>query len=561
MRLEVIAAEAGNGPPAAGRGRPRLRIDAVELGVLAVFALLSLWTGALDLYQAHHHGLVWTGTDGVYIVDQLQYLSWIRSASHHLLSANLFVLRGTPADYFQPAVLVSAGLTAAGIAPYLALLVWKPVAVVCTFFAFRAYMHRSLPGTTARRAALILAIFYGSATLVYGSWSVIGDLMPTFLSWGYTFGLLAIGLMVLALVLYDRVRERDGLHPLPGLLAAVAALLHPWQGELLVLIILVSEIVMWGVRRQRPTLAHLRAPVLTLVLACLPLLYYLILGHADLSWKLARVASKHAFSLWSIVLALVPLALPALLALRPRRLDFLEVVTRVWVAGAVAVFVFSSSALSATPLHAFDAITVPLAVLAVQGVTRLGGRPLPRSAGWLRSRWLLVAALGVLTVPATAYLMNYARKLAAPTGGNPNFIRKQERAALRYLAHAPQRGGVLTRFYLGVTVPPETGRRTFVGDCLWSQPGCGYRASATQALLDGKLTPARARQFVRATRARFVLSDCDEATDLTQTLAPLLVSVHRFGCAAVYELQPSTAAGPPLAESELNAALRASGRQ
>ena len=65
---------------------------------------MSLWVLALDLYQVVVHGRVWTGTDGVYLVDQMQYLAWIQSASHHLLSANLFVLHGTPADYLQPAV-------------------------------------------------------------------------------------------------------------------------------------------------------------------------------------------------------------------------------------------------------------------------------------------------------------------------------------------------------------------------------------------------------------------------------------------------------------------------
>ena len=75
------------------------------------------------------NGRVWTGTDGVYIVDQMQYLAWIRDASHHVLSSNLFVLRATPHDYFQPAVVISGAITALGVAPWLSLLLWKPVAV------------------------------------------------------------------------------------------------------------------------------------------------------------------------------------------------------------------------------------------------------------------------------------------------------------------------------------------------------------------------------------------------------------------------------------------------
>ena len=131
---------------------------------------------------------MWTGTDGVYLVDQMQYLAWIQSASHHALSSNLFVLRGTPADYFMPAVTLSAGLTALGVAPWLALLVWKPVAVLVAFFGFDAYVRRTVPGLWPRRAALVLALFFGSFTIVEGSFGVVGDLFAGFLSWGYTSG-------------------------------------------------------------------------------------------------------------------------------------------------------------------------------------------------------------------------------------------------------------------------------------------------------------------------------------------------------------------------------------
>ena len=69
--------------------------------------LLSLWVLGVDLFQVVVHSRVWTGTDGVYIVDQMQYLAWIKSASQHVLASNLFVVQPTPADYFQPAVAIS----------------------------------------------------------------------------------------------------------------------------------------------------------------------------------------------------------------------------------------------------------------------------------------------------------------------------------------------------------------------------------------------------------------------------------------------------------------------
>ena len=85
---------------AAAATPPRRRAPAstrFDLAVCAgVFAAVSMWVVAVDLWQVVVNGRVWTGTDGVYIVDQMQYLAWIRDASHHVLSSNLFVLRSTP---------------------------------------------------------------------------------------------------------------------------------------------------------------------------------------------------------------------------------------------------------------------------------------------------------------------------------------------------------------------------------------------------------------------------------------------------------------------------------
>src|SRR5947199_10533718 len=94
-------ATAGPVPPAAAPAGRR-RLDRFEITLLVLFAALSMWVVALDLRQMMAHDLVWTGTDGFFIVDQMQYLAWIQSASHDLLVSNLFVLRDTPADYFQP---------------------------------------------------------------------------------------------------------------------------------------------------------------------------------------------------------------------------------------------------------------------------------------------------------------------------------------------------------------------------------------------------------------------------------------------------------------------------
>jgi hypothetical protein len=488
-----------------------------------------MWVLALDLWQVVVHGRIWTGTDGFFLTDQMQYVAWVRDAAHHVLASNLFVLRPTSADYLQPVVVLSGAVSSLGVAPWLALLLWKPVAVVAAFFAVRAYARRSIAGRTAQRAVLVLGLFFAS-------FGVIGDLWTGFWSWGYPFGLLSIAAMVAGLLAYDRSRATNRRLWMAPMFGALASALHPWQGETLILIVIGAEALSWRNRgRARPSIV---LPAVTVVGTALPLAYYFILGRSDLSWHLAREGSKHAFSLWTIALALAPLALPAALAYRGQAQSFIAVATRTWPIAALGVFVLSGTALSATPLHAFVGITFPLAVLAVAGVQRAGWHRVPRR------RLLGSLAIAAATIPATAYEMGSVRALVAPADGNPTFITRDERHALDYLAREREPGGVLTRFYLGTVVPAETGRHTFIGHCLWSRPDCTGRAKIAQKLLQGSLTPQGARAFVLGTGARFVLSDCAASNDLRTSLAPITRSVRRFGCASVYVVDRSTSGAP-----------------
>jgi len=191
----------------------------------------------------------------------------------------------------------------------------------------------------------------------------------------------------------------------------------------------------------------------------------------------------------------------------------------------------------------------------VQGIRTLRWQRLPRP------RLIALTALALATIPGTILQLNAARELAAPTEGNANFIARDERSALDYLAHRREVGGVLTRSYLGAIVPSRTGRHTLVGDCLWSQPGCLQRTDIAQRLFTGGLAPHAAQRFVRRTGARFVLADCGTQADLQRLLGPLTLHVARFGCATVYELnQPSSLSGP-LTNLRADAAVRAARRQ
>ena len=65
---------------------------------------------------------------------------------------------------------------------------------------------------------LLLGLFFGSFSVVYGSFGIVGDMMPGWLSWGYPFGLIAVALIVFALLGYDRARAEGRVAWVPGLL-------------------------------------------------------------------------------------------------------------------------------------------------------------------------------------------------------------------------------------------------------------------------------------------------------------------------------------------------------
>ncbi len=502
------------------------RLDRFDICLLGVLVALSLWTLGLDLWQVVVHGRIWTGTEAVYQEDGMQSLMWIEGILKHGASPDLYVLGRTSADFFQPLLAISAGVAALGVAPYVALLLWKPVAIVAIFFAVRAYVHRTVGGLWPRRAALTLALFFGWGAVIGDSWIV-------FWSWGYPFALIALACAIGALLAYARDRAAGRVGLLPPLLGALASWLHPWQGETLILILLGSELVLLA-RHERVAVAAL---ALTVALTALPLGYFALLVHFDAVWQREREVALSTYPVWLVVKAFVLLVLPAVLAYRVRAASFIAVTARVWPFAVVAIFGLSEWQGSGST-HALLGATVPLGVLAVEGVRSLPQQALARrlSRPTVSLPALAVAAIAVLTIPGTIYMLKYAYKAVKPRHGNANFIAPGEHAALSYLAHDPQSGGVLTRFYLGMVVPAQTGRQTYTGNCYWSEPNCRYRSVTAEELLAGKLSATRASGFVQSTGARFVLGDC-RAKNLTTTLQPITSAVHHFRCATVYVIR------------------------
>jgi hypothetical protein len=500
--------------------------DRFDLLLLLIFTVLSLWVLALALWQVLVDGRIWTGSETVFFADGFQSLMWVEGIAHHGASPDLYVLAPTPADFFQPLVAISAALSVLGLAPYLALLLWKPVALGGAFFAIRAYVRRTVTGLWPRRVAFALALFFGWGAVIGDSWLV-------FWSWGYPFALIGLACALGALILYarDRARGRPSRQVLA--LAALASWLHPWQGETLILVLAGCELclLLCKERMRFLTLA------LTVAAAAAPLLYYALLVSFDAVWQREHEVALSSYPLSHVLAVLAPLGIPALLAYRKRPTSFLALSARVWLPVAFIMFELSEWKGSG-PTHALLGVTVPLGVLSVEGV---------RSLPWQRARERLpasrtlvapatIALLLVLTVPGTVYMLQYAQAHTRPKAGRATFIKPAENDALSYLAHDRRPGGVLARFYLGMLVPPITARQTYVGNCYWSEPDCHRRAQMSERLMRGELAPEQAQAFVLSTGARFVLGGCG-ASELAGTLGPIISEVRRFSCATVYVIR------------------------
>ena len=88
-----------------------------------------------------------------------------------------------------------------------------------------------------------------------------------------------------------------------------------------------------------------------------------------------------------------------------------------------------------------------------------------------------------------------------------------------------------------MVVPAETGRRTYAGGCLWSEPHCAARIVNTRDLFLGWLSAAKAQAYVRSTGARFLLKDCYSPEVLPKRLGSMIVDTKHFGCASVYQVR------------------------
>jgi hypothetical protein len=521
---------------------PRRRLGAADLAALAALTALGFAVLAALLARVWLRGGLVTGADGFLVADPMQYLDWARQAGEHALIANRYDLAPGPRSFLHPGLLVSGLLYRLGASPAVAYLTWKPVAIASLFAGSLLLVRRVLPRSDDRRLALVLALFACSPVAAIVGWGAIGDhgdkLSMDFVTgelwtgsylWGYVFTAIAVGLLPLGLLAYERAREGGPRRALA--LAAGAGLLcawlQPWQGATFALVIGAAEAV--AVRRGRPARHALRDLAVPIAATAAPLVYYLLLSKLDASWELAgRANDLPRWPWWALVFGPLPLVLPAVFAYRLPAPSFAAVALRVWPLAALLVYF---QPFGTFPFHAFQGLSIPLAVLAVLALrAHLGDRPIRLAPA--------IAAVLVLCAIGTAYR---AQQLADAVhlARQPFFLTADERAALRYLDTTPEPGGVLAPVYSGILVPAYTGRETWVGAGSWT-PDQPVRADEAEALFAGRLGPRAAIALIERSGARFLYSDCHGRADIAAQVAPITAPPKRFGCATVW---PITTAG------------------
>jgi hypothetical protein len=528
--------------PASGQSRPRayarrLGLDGFDVCMLVTLAGVSVAV----LLPLALQGRTLSGADGVLAPDQFQYFAWIREAAHHGLIGNRFDLAPGPRPFLHPGFGLS-GLVHAltGLSIPLTYLLWKPVAVGVTFVGCLLYVRRLLPSSGQRRVALVLALFSvmpAAAVVWWTNWGgnrqrytfnfISGEMWTGQYLWGYLMTAIAVFLMPLVLLGIESWRLHGKRRTL--WLAAAGTLvvcwLQPWQGAVLVLIVMGVEALRFARTGKRPPVALSSIAVAGAV----PAAYYYVLSVADPSWRLASESNAAGaltiwtWPWWAIVLTMFPLALPALLAYRLPAPTWQEQAVRAWPPAVLVVYLLP---VGTFPFHAVQGLALPLAILAVQGVASV--YPRPRIA-------LVTAAVAVLTVPGFAHKLEVARNnVRAPL--YPYYVTQDERRAFEALGRDRRPGGVLAPEYSSNLVPSRTGREAYVGGVSWS-PNWFWRLRTANALFQGRLGDRQARAFVIGSHARFLLSDCRPSVDLAPQLRPMLARVRHFGCATIYELR------------------------
>ncbi|HEV7459489.1 MAG TPA: hypothetical protein VGN78_03040 [Solirubrobacteraceae bacterium] len=473
-------------------------------------------------------GLSADGAFGPAYDDQTHYFSWVQDASQHLLVSNRYDLPTSPHDLLHP-VLATSGLihraTSLGVVESYVL--WLPVAWALVIFAVWRYAGRFLGTGWARTAASAIALLWVPPAAAIADWTHWQDVHwlatgydSTTLTWtrGAYPGILAGALLPLALLGVERCRRSSSRARVAGVaaLALLASWIHPWQGVLLIVIVVVAEgVTILRTRTWRPV------PAVVVGAALVPLVYWAMLPRLDSFWSGAQLVGRATIPLTLAILIIAPLAVPAAGAYRRLPSDWGEIALRAWPAAAVVLALIPGS----SPTHYLLMLPLPLGVLAVRGLAAIR----PRSP----AKALAMAALALLAVPGAVWL---ADREAGVDGFSLDRLGRGERAALESLAKEPRSGGVIASSEaVASMVPFRTGHPTYASNDVWATDA-GRRAQRIAELFGGTMPGRDIRAFLRETRARFLVADCARGTAQLETALPRGSTRRTWGCVRLYSL-------------------------
>jgi hypothetical protein len=531
--------------------------------LVAVFAVASFALFGVDAVDAAANNRVYLGAASAAAQDSMQYLAWATDAAHHGLIANLYGFNNGGHVFFHPIWLVTGLLHVdAGISYPLLLGLWQAAALILLVIALRRYAQFVLGNDgRARAISLALALFLVSPFFLFvvnlpfkidGQWTLRLTGESYAVEW--ISGYFPIALTVTAMIGYvialerlmgtlrrptlgaelllrappaGRLRAR-GAGFAAAAFGATAAFLHPWQGAELAVLTVGAAI--WGRLLSRRNVRLL----LPLAGVALPLLYYLILPKLDVGWATAsRGSGPHQPGIpplgWLTTFG--PIALASIPGWRTRASSDRQRLLRLWPIAVLITFVAAPTG----KYHAFAGVSIPLALLAVQGWRRVLEERRMRGRNPRVLRFLVIAGVVVLVfgaAPATTWLLT-EKRLGAQTVAE---LDRPDADALDYLARQP-RGGVLSTSNVGIWVPALTDDTTYVGPIVWSPQWSRRRSYVSRLFGDpGKrrLSPTAALALIEQPGARYVLEPCGSRRKLWPLLEPRGYSRHAFGCATVY---------------------------
>jgi hypothetical protein len=517
----------------------------------AVVVLVAVAWAAVPLIVLGYHTLrqggILSGTDGALAgADQQFYLDQLRQSAQHVLITDHFDLGIGRAVFANPLYLLAGLPWLAGLSIQASFWLLQLLAAPVLALGSMAFVRRYLVSGGQKLLAAGLGLFYFSPVVALLVWTgavspfqhfelnfPAGESMPAWQLWGYPHAAICTGLLAAALggatsiasAVLDPARGAMRRAPLLGISAAglIVGWLHPWQGATLIAVLVL--LALYG--RSGRLAGALLLPV---VATAAPMVYEEVLVRTDSAWHLDALQNTAGHvPLWMLLAVLLPLILAALPGLLVIPAGPLRLVAGAWPIAALSVYFATSQ----FPYHALQGISIPLAVLAVAG-SRRWRRP---SLRW-RAPFLGWAAAGAAVLCVGAGVAYEAVTLSDSLNSHvaPYWLTPSERDALAYLDHAPQRGGVFADYYLGMSVPAFTGRRTWLGEWTWT-PHFARRQALADALQQGGMPASQARALVAGTGARFALIDCGASRRVGDLLRPLVASEHRFGCAYVYLLR------------------------